>query len=114
MTRNLTPSEVMAQLRAIEDGSVTIVAREDPAEVWAGPCEYDCSNGWLIVVSIDLDTWGYLAHAMAPDGSHWDWEDGVPSRGVDADGEDLPWLEPCTYCPPERVEIDIYGIPLLT
>lgn len=62
-------ADLLAVLRAIEAGEVTITCEIDP--VYCVHVEYRTSNGWRLVVFNDCGEWDYLDSAEAPDGRTW-------------------------------------------
>lgn len=89
MSTKLTSAEVLAVLHAIDRREITLKTDTPPADVYAGDCRYEASNGWTLIVFNDCNDWDYLDHATAPDGREWDFDDdpGLPYRGPIDDGE---------------------------
>ena len=65
---NLTEDEVLAFLRSVERGEVTLDPQQEPQEIYAGNVEYHASNGWTITVFNDANEWDYIEQLCTADG----------------------------------------------
>ncbi len=74
MAGKLTEPEVLAVLRAIEQGEIKLKAKEGTIP-FAGNCGYLADNGWKLEVFVDCGDWDYLDWAKAPDGREIHFED---------------------------------------
>jgi hypothetical protein len=99
MTATLSEHEVLAFLRDIETGIITLAPTVEPQHVYAGNVEYTASNGWRIVVFNDANEWDYIDEIITADGRRMDFDH----------LEALPGLR--EYTPSKEVAWERYGIP---
>jgi hypothetical protein len=52
--------ELRKFLKAVEDGSVSLIPEQEPQDVYAGNVSYLGSNGWRILVFNDANEWDYI------------------------------------------------------
>jgi hypothetical protein len=97
----LTENQVLAFLKDIETGKVTLTCTdvETPAQIYAGDVHYDASNGWKLVIFNDCGQWDYI--------------DRVSKGGRTADYQHISKFMPRVeaYDPSDDVAWDSYGIP---
>lgn len=75
MTMTIPDAEVLAVLEAIDRGDMTVAVLDDWDDVFAGEVRFAASNGWVLWVFNDCDSWDYLDRAESPDGRVWDYPD---------------------------------------
>jgi hypothetical protein len=63
----ISESELLAFLRDIEEGRITLTTWKDPRDEW-GDTEYSASNGWTITVFNDCGEWDYIDSVKTNDG----------------------------------------------
>lgn len=68
MTTVSMSEEVLALLRGIESGVVTVTPLVAPNAVYCGEVEYRTSTGWFLTVYNDCYEWDYLSKAEDPSG----------------------------------------------
>jgi len=68
MTLAIDKEEILAFLRVIESGEVVLTPLHEPQDVFAGPVEYNASNGWKIAVFNDANEWDYIEWVTTSDG----------------------------------------------
>ncbi len=97
VTKGLPETDVLAFLRAVELGEVTLTSAVEPAE--ATVIRYAASNGWEIAVFNDANEWDYIEWIQTPDHR--------------IEYEDIEQLMPkvAAYEPAPEVAWDAYGIP---
>ncbi|WP_321489115.1 hypothetical protein [uncultured Hyphomonas sp.] len=89
-----TEDEVMAVLRQIETGDVTLVLEQDPQEQIKGDILYRASNGWTIEVSNWSGEFAGIVEIGLPDGSILDmdhFDRHMPGVAEYFPDEDVAW-----------------------
>jgi hypothetical protein len=94
----LTEAEVLAFLRAVENGEVSLECAAEPAKI-SGVIRYRASNGWNVELHADGGEWGRLERIGAAT-REVSWED------IEADMPDV-----ATYMPSSDVAWRCYGLP---
>lgn len=81
--KTLPVEEALAFLWSIDRGEVTLrPVGETWDEVFAGNVEFEASNGWLLTVFNDCDSWDYIDEIRSNDGRSLKYEEMV---GTDVD-----------------------------
>ena len=75
MTRNVTESEVLDFLHSIEGGAVTLIPKQDPQEVFAGPVDYVANNGWFLTIFNHANEWDYIERIRTADGRECEYDE---------------------------------------
>jgi hypothetical protein len=93
MNSNVSETEVMEVLRAIERGSVLLRPKRDPQDIYAGDVLYTASNGWRITIFNDANEWDYIDHIETSDGRTLDFDaiDQMPRVREYEPSEDVAW-----------------------
>ena len=70
MTDKPTEAEVLAVLRAVDAGVVTVLPedKENAAASYVNDVTLRLSNGWIFVIFNDCDEWDYISEVITPDG----------------------------------------------
>lgn len=97
---DISEAELLEFLRAIEEGSVSLLPVDDPQDIYAGNVAYAASNGWHITIFNDCNEWDYIEAVTAPDGR---------SLGFDAIDNEMPLAR--DYSPSDEAAWRRYGIP---
>lgn len=96
----LEESEVREFLDGIEKGTITLLPKNDPQDVYAGDVEYEASNGWHIIIFNDANEWDYIDTIKTPDGR---------TLNFDELQQKMPTIS--CYEPSDEIAWKRYGIP---
>ena len=91
--------ELSKFLKAVEDGSVSLIPEQEPQDVYAGNISYLASNGWRIVVFNDANEWDYIDSIITSDGRRFDCDALSEMPSIDA------------YEPTAEIAWTLFGIP---
>ncbi|MBS2018007.1 MAG: hypothetical protein JST00_34340 [Deltaproteobacteria bacterium] len=98
----LTEAGILAFLRSVERGEVTLAPETDPNAVYAGTVSYSASNGWRLAVFNDANVWDYI---------EWIEANGERVTFEEIEGE-MPGV--LDYAPSAEVAEAAYEIPRVT
>lgn len=104
MKARVKESDVLAFLRRVERGSVTLVA-DKPWTKRGGVVTYTSSDGWVVDVFNDCGRWDYVKRVVTEDGREVTYED---IKGEE--GREWVMERVAEYVPPEEVQRKCYGV----
>ncbi len=65
---DVTETEILAFLKAIEEGLVSLTPAWEPQDIYAGNVDYTASNGWIVTIFNDCNEWDYIERLRTADG----------------------------------------------
>ena|ERR1700677_1552785 len=90
----VTEAEILAFLKSVEEGPVTLTPSGEPQDIYAGHVEYTASNGWVVTIFNDCNEWDYIEHLRTPDGRECCYDqinDFMPQVDAYSPSEEVAW-----------------------
>jgi hypothetical protein len=94
MSALLSEEKILAFLRGIEAGEISLKPERPPQEVYAGDVSYIASNGWRITIFNDANEWDYIDQIVTSTGEEVDYDDLYEMSLLRdyAPGDELAWI----------------------
>jgi hypothetical protein len=124
MPDEISETEALDFIKAIEDGRVRLQPDRDPQDIYAGNVHYTATNGWHITVFNDANEWDYIDCIQTSDGRLLDFSEieVMPVLGRYTPSEEAAWsrygipgycIFKCTWCGMRLTTGPPFGPPFL-